>query len=46
MDRVHGLWTTQGRLVHCSTMDSTVAGDQGSPELILAATPGHENLPR
>jgi hypothetical protein len=46
MDRVYGLWTAQGRLVHGSTMDTTVAGGQGSPELSLAAAPGHGDLPR
>jgi hypothetical protein len=40
MDRVHGLWAAQGRLVHGSTM----AGGQGSPELGLEAAPGHDNL--
>jgi hypothetical protein len=45
MDQVHGLWTAQGRLVHGSTVDSIVAGSQGSPELDLAAALGHGNLP-
>jgi hypothetical protein len=46
MDRVHGLLTAQGRLVHGCTADSTVADSQGSPELGLAAAPGNGNLPR
>jgi hypothetical protein len=45
VDRVHGLWTAQGWPVHGSTMDLTVAGGRGSPELSLAAVPGHGGLP-
>jgi hypothetical protein len=39
-------WTAQGSLVHGSTMDSTVVDGRGSPELGLAAAPGHGGLPR
>jgi hypothetical protein len=46
MDRVHGLWTAQGNLVHGCTMDSTVASGQGLLEFSLAIAPGHGNLPR
>jgi hypothetical protein len=41
VDQVHGLWTAQEWPVHESTMDLIVAGGQSSPELGLAAAPGH-----
>jgi hypothetical protein len=31
--------------VHGSTMDFTVAGGRGSPELSLTGTPGHDGSP-
>jgi hypothetical protein len=39
-------WTATGWPVHGSTVDSTVADGRGSPELGLAAAPGHGVLPR
>jgi hypothetical protein len=45
VDRVHGLWTAQGWLVHGSTVDLTVAGGRSSPELGLAAVSEHDGLP-
>jgi hypothetical protein len=46
VDRVHRLWTAQEWPVHRSTMDLTVAGGRSSPELDIAAAPGHGDLPR
>jgi hypothetical protein len=39
-------WTAPGWPVHDSTMDSRVADGRGSPELGLAAAPGHGGLPQ
>jgi hypothetical protein len=45
VDHVHGLSTVRGGPVHGSTVDLTVAGGRSSPELDLAAAPGHDDLP-